>query len=98
MIAATMLAIPVIPDTAAKLTAPDLLFAPALPLGFAALLPPEAFVVAPGAAAVGAAVGETVGNAVYIAVLWNVTQLDEAGSLGVYGMVAMGPRDSAGWV
>jgi len=27
-----------------------------------------------------------------------VTQLEEAGTLGWYGIVVMGPKDSAGWV
>jgi len=29
---------------------------------------------------------------------WNVTQLDVAGILAVYGRVEIGPRDSGGWV
>lgn len=40
---------------------------------------------------------EAMGSAANRSDDWYVTQLDEAGIRGVYGIVEIGPRDSGGW-
>jgi len=45
-----------------------------------------------------APVAVAVGNAEYSCALWKVTQFELAGSLAVYGIVEIAPRDSGGWV
>lgn len=81
------------PELVRDAEAPDAPLEPDEPVAAAAPLEPE-----PVTDAADETTFVGVGSEVKRSVDWNGVQFEEAGTRGWYGMVEMGPSDSAGWV